>query len=1094
VEEILHQAEQFEKEYDWLGAVGLYEKALKLLPEDDFSRRSETFERLGYAFYRAAFQAESHDEFRQRLRHAIASCEETKNLCGKSEEPTKTARISRCSAMIAYVNYWLAAEASERTRQLDECWRMEREALKVCEETGNQLGLGRACVELTEYLDDRLDLELNMQMREKILDEALRLGEKAIQVFSKAGDERELARAYCITGIQCYNAALSLQLETKRREFEQKAFEYAKEAIRISERIGDEVFRSRSTVWLGFAELDMGGGFEKASQLFEDALHHSTQVKDHRVLSELFDGLAYSATWSMSFEENLEKFREKSGKSEEYASKAICNSNLVDYGRGIPHSYSNGYVSNFAELARREIDLETRYELLKKAVVLGKQGLEQAKRTGSTHAISHVSMFLAQALYSLSTMEAEVEKRQLLEEAMALGETAVYYTEQLRPHFPMAQSWPYLALAFTLFELSKLEEGREKKKELLEKSVSRMETRVTLVQKHLASFPSRREIIAELGRAQAELGSVLNQLYQVTGEKEVLRKLIETYQSAIQTNKKAGLISRVAEAYWQTAVAYDRLGEYLESSRDFEFASEQYELSAQNIPQLNSFYMDYATYMQAWSQIEKARHNHEAQEYGLAKEHFEKAAELHKSLKRWSYLEPNYSAWARVEGAEELSRKEQNEEAIKAFEQAAALFGESKKCLQTQFSKIEDTDEKQMATSMTKASDLRHEYCDARVALEEARILDKKGDHFASSRKYGSAAKTFERIVQTLESEQERKEFRYITNLSRAWEKMMLGDAKASPESYLEASTLFEQASKESSTEIAGFLALGHSRFCRALEAGTRFADTRDATMHATATKYLESASNYYVSAGFQKASEYAKATGLLFEAYAQMDNAKRESDAEKKAKLYVMAEKVLQTSAGSFMKAEHPEKKERVLRMLEKVQEERELAVSLTEVLHASSIVSSTAVFTTPTPTHEEAVGSERFEQADIQANMIARQKELRVGEPLDLEIELVNAGKAPALLIKVNEVIPEGFDLTEKPETYRVEDSYIDMKGKRLGPLKTEELRLVLKPKIQGIFALKPTILYLDENGKYKSHKPEPVTITVKELGIKGWLKGER
>jgi len=66
--------------------------------------------------------------------------------------------------------------------------------------------------------------------------------------------------------------------------------------------------------------------------------------------------------------------------------------------------------------------------------------------------------------------------------------------------------------------------------------------------------------------------------------------------------------------------------------------------------------------------------------------------------------------------------------------------------------------------------------------------------------------------------------------------------------------------------------------------------------------------------------------------------------------------------------------------------------------------------------------------------------------------------------------------------------------MRGKRLGPLKTEEVRLVLKSKVRGTFALKPTILYLDENGKHKSHEPEPINIKVKELGIKGWLKGER
>jgi hypothetical protein len=224
------------------------------------------------------------------------------------------------------------------------------------------------------------------------------------------------------------------------------------------------------------------------------------------------------------------------------------------------------------------------------------------------------------------------------------------------------------------------------------------------------------------------------------------------------------------------------------------------------------------------------------------------------------------------------------------------------------------------------------------------------------------------------------------------------------------------------------------------------------------------------------------------------MDNAKKETDPEKKAKLYAITEKVLQTSAGSYMKAEHPEKREQVLRLMEKVKEEQELALSLTEVLHAPSIVSTTTAFATPSPNHENAVGLERFENANIQANLVTSQKELKIGENLNLEIELINAGKGPALLTRITEVIPEGFELTEKPDNYRLEDSQLNMKGKRLDALKTEEVKLVLKPMVQGVFPLKPRILYLDENGKYKSHQPEPITITVKELGIKGWLKGER
>jgi hypothetical protein len=133
-------------------------------------------------------------------------------------------------------------------------------------------------------------------------------------------------------------------------------------------------------------------------------------------------------------------------------------------------------------------------------------------------------------------------------------------------------------------------------------------------------------------------------------------------------------------------------------------------------------------------------------------------------------------------------------------------------------------------------------------------------------------------------------------------------------------------------------------------------------------------------------------------------------------------------------------------------------------------------------------------LEHAEIQANIVTSQKELRVGESLDLEIELANAGKGPALLTRIVETTPQGFEITEKPETYRVEDGCLNMKAKRLDPLKTEEVKLVLKPTRQGTFTLRPTILYLDENGKKRSHEPEPITITVKELGISGWLKGPK
>ena len=208
---------------------------------------------------------------------------------------------------------------------------------------------------------------------------------------------------------------------------------------------------------------------------------------------------------------------------------------------------------------------------------------------------------------------------------------------------------------------------------------------------------------------------------------------------------------------------------------------------------------------------------------------------------------------------------------------------------------------------------------------------------------------------------------------------MIRAEASASPELYLDASRLFDEAKEHSLDERSKVLALGHSCFCKALEAGTRFETTRDMAMYSAAKKHVEAATSHYVKAGFQNASEYAKATYRLFDAYAYMYQAQMEMEVGKKTQFYQLAERLLQASAGSYIKAKHPEKGEQVRRLLESVREEQELAMSLTEVLHAPTIISATTSFSTPTATHEQAVGLERFENADIQANLIPREQEVK-------------------------------------------------------------------------------------------------------------------
>jgi len=1097
VEEILHQAERLEKEYDWFGAAESYEKAMGLVPEDDSARKGKIHERLGYAFYRFAFQAESSDEFRQRLGQAAANYEKARELYQRLNEPKKIGIVCRCDAMIAYIGYWLASEVPEKRRMLSECWRLTKEALKSFEETGETSQHGRTYNQLSSSVVFGFCLEWDFQAREKLIREAVEHGEQAIKFLSAPEDIRELAKAYAKTafylGVFDY---FFLDLDEKEKA-RQKIQDYWQKARELCEDAAlfeflHPIFGAQTLLW--------GDGTEEAFTNIRKALEYGRKTNDRLIVGCTLDWLVYHINWKPKpkLHEDPEERSTFWKTVLQYAEDARQHYAPLSFisPRGDAFWIETTHIDLNLGMAFYETDLRRKRSLLERARDAYPDRLRLAVASGYPSATDYANHFFSVILTRLAEIETNLEeKKKLLEEALEHRQKAVNITEQLEPLLRWNRGIQKGMLAWTKHELADLAKAPETKKSMLQEAILDMENGLKLCIEEARVFekesPGAPGII---GWSQDQIGVWLNSLYELTSSKEHLRKAAKAFTDAAESYRKVDAKSRIAECHWKAAQTYDVLGEHLKAAESFDLASDNYKGVSEWIPQLKDFYQEHACYMQAWSEIEKARHHHDRQEYGLAEEHYEKAATAHKSLKKWSYLAPNYSAWAQVEKAEDLSRKEQSDDAIQAFEQAGTLFTEAKESLQNQLGKIENDDEKQMATNMVKATDSRREYCLGRIALEEAKVLDKKGDHHSSSKKYGSAAETFKQITQALESEQDKKEFQLIITLSQAWQKMMLAEARTSPELYMEASQLFEQASEQSDSERTSFLTLGHSRFCKALEAGTKFADTGDVALHTVAIQHLESAAKYYVKAGFQSASEYAKATELLLDAYVHMDNAKKDPDPEKKARFYTMAEKVLQTSAGSFMKAEHPEKREQVLRLLEKVKEERELALSLSEVLHAPAIVSTTVAFTTPTPTEENAAGLERFEHADIQANLVTRQKELRVGESLDLEIELVNAGKGPALLIKLTEVIPEGFDLTEKPEKYRVEDSYINMKGRRLDPLKTEEVKLVLRSKAQGTFPLKPRILYLDDGGKYKTHELEPVTITVKELGIKGWLKGER
>ena len=195
-----------------------------------------------------------------------------------------------------------------------------------------------------------------------------------------------------------------------------------------------------------------------------------------------------------------------------------------------------------------------------------------------------------------------------------------------------------------------------------------------------------------------------------------MKKANEVYGNAAEGFKKVDLPSRVAESYWKIARNLDLLGEYNQAAENFEKGFAGYKAAAQKISQFGDFYLDYASYMKAWSEIETAKLAHSDEQYAVAMNHYEKASILLKQSKSWNYLSSNFYAWSLLEQAEDLSRKDNCKESIVAFEKSIKFLRESERILRTELGRIDKTDEQNLVKRLIQASNIRVEYGNGRIA------------------------------------------------------------------------------------------------------------------------------------------------------------------------------------------------------------------------------------------------------------------------------------------------------------------------------------------------------------------------------------------
>jgi len=1088
IEATLTRAKEQERKYDWLEAAKSYEQALRSKSMTT-SSVAETWQRVGFCYSRASRQVESLEEFKRLRQLAVEAYIHAAKLFEKEDGLKNEGRSAECNAIARYVGSWLASSSSEKRKMLDECRIFGNKSLEAYKNAGDELSYGKMCNDLLVCLLEKLYVASDWREMGNIAQEGIDCADKAIAVLSKLGNKSELIRAYFTASLQSWYAYGCMQ---ERKELMQRSLSYSEKALALSKEVDDLYYAAMSNWAAAFSSLLFTENTESALEYAKEMLQQGTIVKDNYLKGVASYVLTFVVDWMILKQEDPDKKKEGHEEIIKHAEDAIRHLQSVSQDYFIAETCLF-YAETYSSLAREVVtSLEEKRPILEKAVEIGRKGLEHATRSGSPDATGSTHHALSKALHFYSNLETRKdEKTRLLEEALVHRKEYNKIVEKVFPSNDWIRGVGKNYEGIIKSDLARLETDKDKKIALLESAVSDMKDGVSRCKESLSSNPVPARIAAA-GEFEDWFGGILDELYLITEDREILNRAIEVYDDAAEKFKKVNLPSRVAESYWRMARNQDRLGEHQKASEMFENAFREYQDTAQKNPDFVDFYLDYAAYMKAWSEIEKAKFAHEHEEYATAMKHYEETASLLKQSKLWSYLSSNFAAWTYLEHAEDLSRKERITESMEAFKKSAEAFKEAQEAIEEETDKITLLDEKNKAIELSKASLRRKDYCLARSEVERARMYDLKGDHEKSAETFDSAANKLEKILETSEAETDRKEMEPVVHMCRGWQKMKMADGRDLPELYREASELFLKAKEHSTKDRTSLFASGNSALCKALEFGTRFEATRDKDDFSRTKQFLVSASNFYLKAGFGNASLWTRATEVLFDAYNFMGSAEVEVDPEKRMKTYLLAEKCLERSARLYEKAGFIGKRDEVLNTLKKVEAKREFALSLRELLAAPMEASNTGMMSTLGLSVEEPVGFSKFQDAFIESNLIVDKKQIVIGESFTCEVHLANLGKSTAFLTRVEHAVPEECDLIEKPEKCILDDGSLNLRGRKMAALETGQIKLVVKPRKKGKFIFKPKIRYTNEAGEIKSCDVEQVTITVMELGIRGWLRG--
>lgn len=1084
MEDSIVEASDKASKYEWAKSAEIYRRILeKIDRQKDSVHAADVSDIIGKSYFKAAFQSHTREDFQQTMTLSEKAYSEASGLY---EASGLEALAKRAEAGALFSGFWILDGSEEKRAVLEKSVGLAQEALQIFEVHGDRQNIAETLLDLLVYREKAVHLSIERSPLVNVFESALENAWRIIEEPDLAGDPTILGTIHTLA--QLYFVADYVLEQPRYEELERRLARLRDRIVELAEKIGTTNARALCNEALMVLSSDLEGDVPKTLGLFEKTMPLAKTLGDRFMIGRLNVIAAAMARWLGLSEEYVEERHEQLRNTTRLAQEAIDNFQPCQPGAWLKRAYGLRVdASNYLALIV-ETDIDKKRSVLREAIDSTRKAMTYEGHsfvTGMGHQLSR-------AMYLLATMNVGPEEAtRLLKEALSIREDTVRTLERLSPHsFSRGMALNYLALIKA--ELSKIEVDPSKKLSLLRDASADMEQCVKLCATLTGITPGLPGQVRAQAQYTESQGDILQQLYNETLETSLGREAIHAYQQTISHLSKSSSLGPIPPVRWKIAQTHDSLREYKEASESFRQAASEYRLAGGKLPRLAPTFEEFAVYMEAWVLIEEARLKHDQELYAPAAENYASAANMLAPTKSWSHLSKHYSACSFLEIGEALSRQEGQLAAIESFKAAQVAFDKAKNALEAKLRGDPSSQAKELKDWLD-ITQGRLKYSLGRTQLEEAKVLDAKGEAEASSNKYRTASETFGSLVARAHDEQTRRELEALRLVCAGWSKMKAAEEKASPELYSEAADSFMRVERAAIGKRSRLAALANASMCRALESGSIFRRTRDRELYREIKRHLETAADFYEEASNRRAADWTRATQRSFDALTYLGEAEIETDPRKKTEFYHLAEQHLGLAANLYGDAGFEYKREEALRNLKRAREEKELLLTPIEALDQNAAFTE-ATFTPASLTSDQAGSIERFEAANVVGNASLEKDELSIGSEFTLELEMANVGKAPAMLIKLENIIPEGLELDMKKITHQVEDHHIEMRGRRLEYLKTHEVKLPLEARRKGAYVLRPRLLYVDEKGVYRSYEFEPTHVNVTEAAGRLLLESER